>query len=45
MNENGIANIYLIVLSYMFAPNTEIDADIIVDGDGNVKGSPTSFEK
>ena len=45
MNENGIVNIYMIVLSYMFAPNTEIDAEIIVDGEGNVKETPISFEK
>lgn len=47
MNEHGVVNIYLIVLSYMLAPNTQIDEDIIVDEDGNVaivqaQGSPPS---
>ena len=30
-------NIYMIVLSYMFSPNTEMDDEIFVDEDGNVK--------
>ena len=37
MNENGMINIYMIVLSYMFSPNTEMDDEIFVDEDGNVK--------
>ena len=36
MNENGVVNIYMIVLSYMFSPNTRIDEEIIIDEDGNV---------
>lgn len=36
MNENGVVNIYMIVLSYMFSPNTELDDEIVVDDDGNV---------
>ena len=39
MNENGVVNIYFIVLSYMLAPNTTIDEEIIVDEDGNVSGT------
>ena len=45
MNENGVVNIYMIVLSYMFSPNTKIDEEIIIDEDGNVSiheaSSPT----
>ena len=36
MNENGVVNIYMIVLSYMFSPNTRMDDEIIIDEDGNV---------
>ena len=36
MNENGVVNIYMIVLSYMFSPSTELDEDILLDDDGNV---------
>lgn len=49
MNENGVVNIYMIVLSYMLSPNTQIDEDIIVDDEGHVsvvhaQGSPPSKE-
>ena len=44
MNENGIVNIYLIVLSYLFAPNTLIDEELIVDEEGNVTATPTSVK-
>mmetsp|Transcript_7381 Transcript_7381/g.10471 ORF Transcript_7381/g.10471 Transcript_7381/m.10471 type:complete len:275 (-) Transcript_7381:96-920(-) len=36
VNENGVVNIYMLVLCYMFSPNTELDEEIIVDDDGNV---------
>jgi len=36
VNENGVVNIYMLVLCYMFSPNTEIDEEIVVDDDGNV---------
>ena len=39
MNENGIVNIYMIVLSYIFSPNTQMDEDIIIDDDGIVSKS------
>ena len=36
MNENGIVNIYMIILSYMLSPNTKLDDEIMVDEDGNI---------
>lgn len=36
MNENGVVNIYMLLLAYMFSPSTEIDEEIVVDEDGNV---------
>ncbi len=39
MNENGVVNIYMIVLAYMFSPSTDIDEEILVDDDGNVQKS------
>ncbi len=39
MNENGVVNIYMIVLAYMFSPSTDIDEDILVADDGNVQKS------
>ena len=45
MNENGVVNIYMIVLSYLFSPNTKIDDDIIIDEDGNVSMADPSSPK
>ena len=39
VNENGVVNIYMLVLSYMFSPNTDIDEEIVVDDEGNVSVS------
>ena len=43
MNENGVVNIYMIVLSYMFSPNTQIDEEIMIDDDGNVSVTPNNM--
>lgn len=36
LNENGVVNIYMIVLSYMLSPNTQMDEEITIDEDGHV---------
>lgn len=44
MNENGVVNIYMLLLAYMFSPSTEIDEEIVVDEDGNVSISSKNNE-
>ena len=44
MNVNGVVNIYMIVLSYMFSPSTDIDEEIVVDDNGNIKNSPSELK-
>ena len=40
MNENGAVNIFLIILSYIFSPNTQIDEEIMIDEEGNITIAP-----
>ena len=39
MNENGIVNIYMIILSYIFPPNTQMDEEIMIDDNGVISKS------